>query len=337
VTDTARLQHLLDLHRWSEAEEVATGLLREDPDDAGLVGALAQARLAQDDLPGALEAGNRLVALAPDDEWGHRICALVLDRMGRHEEALAAASEAVRRAPNQWRTHQAYALTAIDVRGKLPEARQAAVRAVELAPNEPDTHFAVGVVAARQRDVATATAAYERTLALDPRHARALNNLTVLRGHRDLVAAARGFGSTLREEPDLTVGQENVTGLATVYVRRIYWAALAAYVVELVAAYDGVTPWTVGIAVLLVVGVAAYSVRLGRAVPLGVRRFALRQMRSEPYLIGHTLLTAAMLVLAVVIGVVPHAAAVGLVLLRPLALANVALVVWGAAKRRSGR
>ena len=330
-----RAEQLVELRRWPEAESLLRDLLTVTPDDAHLHGLLAQALLGRGDLSGALAAGNRVVALEPGDEWGHRICALVLDRMGRHDEAAAAAGQAVRLAPLEWRTHQAYAVTAIDARGQLPEARRAAVRAVELAPNEPEAHFTVGLVAHAQSDHELARTAYQRTLALAPNHPQALNNLTVLDGHRDLARAARGYGSSLGESPGLTIAQDNVAGLAAVFVRRIYYAGLVAFLVGFAVARGsgGVTSWTVAIAVLLVAGTAAYTVRLGRAVPLGVRRFVLVRMRSDAYLIANQLLAAAMVVGALVVCVVPHGDELAGVLLRPIGLANVAMFAWSAARR----
>lgn len=335
MNQPAQVEHLLELRRYAEAREALAALLSEQPDDVQLHGLLAQVLLGLDDLPGALAAGNRLVALAPEDEWGHRICAIVLDRMERHEEATAAAAEAVRLDPLNWATHQVFARAAVDARGRQYDARTAAFRAVELAPHEPSAHFTVGLVAQARGEDDLARQAYERTLALDPQHATALNNLTVLGGTRNLAQAAQGFGASLRHAPDQVLVQRNVESLAAVFVRRIYLVGLVAFLVGLATAMasDGVTPVTVGIAVAMVATVAGYTLHLVRTVPVGIRRFVLARMRSDPFLLANQALTVAMLVVALVTCLVPHGAEVGLVALRPIGFANVALVVWTFARR----
>ncbi len=333
-----RAHHLLDLGRYDEARTLLRALLAEDPSDGDLHGLLAQTLLGLQDYPAALEAGNRVVAAAPDDEWGHRICALVLDRMGRHAEATEAAAVAVRLAPNHWQTHQVYAQAALGVRGMGKDARAAAERAVQLGPNVASTHFTLGLVAHRLSDDQTARAAYTRTLALDPQHAMALHNLTVLDGGLRLARTAHGFGNALRLAPQESVLLENVDWLAVRFVRRLYVASVVALVIGLATSLAGaeggaVTAWSVAVAVLLLVGCSAYTWSLARSIPTSIRRYVTGRLVRDRYLLANVVLTAIMFIVALVTCLVPGGAVIGLVALRPLGIANVALLVWTFSRR----
>jgi len=326
---------LVELGRYAEAQALLTDQLAATPDDAHLLGLLARCQLGTGHHAAALATANRCVALHPEDEWGHRLASIALDGMGRAEEALGAAQQAVRLAPLAWRTHLQVALVAVDVRGRLVDARDAAAHAVRLAPNEPDAYFAVGLVAQRRSEHDAARAAYRHTLALDPQHAMALNNLTVLDGGLGLVKQARGFAEALRHEPDEILVQRNVEALAASFARRLYFAGLAALVVGLLVsrAAGGTTTATAVVGALLLVGCVSYTVHLGRRVPLGVRRFVLIRMCEDPFLIANCLLTGAMLTLALVTCLVPGGDTTVLAWLRLVGLANVALVVWTVARR----
>lgn len=334
-----RVADLLELRRHAEARAALRPLLAEQPDDPGLHGLLAQAQLGEGDLPGALASANRLVALAPDDEWGHRVAAVVLDRMERPEEATHAAAQAVRLAPLHWQTHHVYAQVAVDARGMGRHARAAAERAVALAPHEADAHAVLGLVAHRFSDDATAAAAYQRALQLDPQHATALHNLTMLRGGVRLSRSAQGLGAALRLAPDDELMRGNVDVLAARFVRRLYVAALVAFVVGLAAALaggrgSGPTPLSVAVAVVLLAGGAGYTVSLARSIPAGIRRYVSSRLVRDRFLLLNVVLTAAMTLAALVCCLVPGGARIGLVLLQPIGLANVVAVVWAVGRRR---
>jgi Flp pilus assembly protein TadD len=341
--DLERARHLIELRRLPEALDLLAALRADDPGDRDVHALTAACHLGLGRLPEALAAGNEVVRVAPDDEWGHRICAMVLDRMGRHDEAVRAAGTAVTLAPLDWRTHETYAAAAVDARFLGREARAAAERAVELGPNEPSCHFVLGLVAQRFKDDDTARAAYRRTLALDPQHAMAMNNLAVLDGGLRLGALATRFGAALRHEPGSQTVLGNVDWLAARFVRRLYVAALVAFLVGLVAAVAGSgdelegafgpTVWSVLVGVALAVGITAYTWTLGRAIPVGVRRYVRERMVRDRFLLANVVLTTVMALVALVVCFVPGGAAVGLVALRPIGFANIAIVVWGVTRR----
>lgn len=327
-------QNLVALRRFTEAMSLVAAALASEPENRELLALKAQCEIGLDRPAEALATANRMVAIAPDHPHGHVIASVALQGLDRREEAAAAAEAAVRINPLEWGFHVQLALAATGARGRLLDARAAALRAVELAPNEPDAHFAVGVVAQARTEYDLARQAYRQTLALDPQHANALNNLTVLDGGRSITRSAHGYAESLRNDPHNDVAQHNVAWLAARFVRRIYWAGLAALIVGLLVteAAGEVTGLTIGIGVVLLVGIAGFAVSLGTAVPAGIRRFVLGRMRSDPYLICCSLLTAVMVGVAALTCLVPGGSDLALTLLRPIGLANVGLVVWTVAR-----
>jgi len=325
----ARIVSLLELGRYAEARTIVEQELAQTPDDPVLHGWHAQSLLGLGDDAGALAAGNRLVSLRPDDEWGHRICSLVLERTGRPEEATEAAATAVRLEPNSWVTHARYASAALDVRGRLHDAWLAAQRTVQLAPDEPDAHFVVGVVAQHRGQDDVARQAYERTLALDPEHAMAMNNLTTLSGGRRVAEAAQGYARALRHDPSMSIAQQNLTALVVSFPLRIYAGAVVAAVVGLafVTGHGGPGPASVVVAALFLLGALGYAAVVVRSLPRTVRRYAARTLRHDYGALWNTFVMLAGSVLAVLICVAPLGAELRTDLLRPLLIGAVVLVV----------
>jgi tetratricopeptide (TPR) repeat protein len=274
-----------------------------------------------------------MVGLAPDDEWGHRICAYALRKIGRHEEATRAAAECVRLDPLSWQSHHTYAAVSLRVPRLVRDGHAAARRAVELAPNEPDAHFVLALTAETLRMDEIAVQAYERTLALNPNHPAALNNLTAMRGHFRIKRAAQGYAAALREDPGASYAKSNLDRLAFGFLRRLYWPALGALLIGLLLAGSGgsaapVSATSLVLGFVVVAALTAYAVRLGRQIPAGARRYALARIRSEPFLVAAACLSAAMILTSALICFVPGGAEVAIASLRFLGLANVAVVVW---------
>ena len=155
-----------------------------------------------------------------------------LESLGRNEEAVRAAGEAVRLAPLTWQGHARFAATLSASGGDLRLARQAAGYAVQLAPDEPDAHSAMGLVALRQGDHDTAERAFKHVLSLQPEHHSALNNLAVVQlRRRDLDGALHGFSAAIRSEPQQEVARRNVDVVVRAVLYRAQWFVfIAAYI-----------------------------------------------------------------------------------------------------------
>lgn len=334
-----RAESLMDLDRPQEAAAVLERGLSTDPDDPVALAMLASARLELDQSGAALVAAERASATAPDLEWAHRLRSLALADLRRHDEAVHAAIEAIRVAPELWQPHVQYALTAVRFPALVGNALAAARRAVQLAPHQAGPHFAVGVTAERLRRHEESEAAYRRALAIDPTHAGARNNLTSGRGFSlGLREQLDGYAQALLHRPDLVVAQENIELVAYRFVRRFYWAALAGLLVCLFAALPdpaGFSVVRVVVGVVMLVGLAAWAVLLVRRVPVGIRAFVRERLVHEPFLLATGVLSLLMLLAACAAAFLPVPSWFVTGVVRPLGLANVALMVWGVARIRT--
>jgi tetratricopeptide (TPR) repeat protein len=330
-----RARSLLDLGRHEQARALLVQALAADPEDPRLLGELARAHLGLGDHAAALNAVRSLVGVAPDDEWGHRLAAIALGGLGMRQDALRAADTAVRCGPNSWQTHLQYALTAIHVPGWVPVAGSAARRAVELAPDEADAHFAVGVVAQEQREFETAAAAYRRALALDPEHANARNNLTLVEGSFNFARASRGYVAALRADPRNTHARDNLEGVADRVLLAVIALQFVGFIVNLMLllgqpgpiedSRPGPTNWIIAAAAagLGIAGLLRLRASLSRGTRLHLRRQALRPLKLLWLLAIIAIIVAGPIATAVV----PGAALLGLALLRPLGISTVIAVV----------
>lgn len=316
----ARIESLLELRRWNEARPLVEALVAQRPDEAALHALRAQCLLGQGDPTAALEAANRVVALSPEDEWGHRLCALALGEMDLNHEAVRAANEAVRLAPDEWRTHKVFAEAAMDVPGRSLEALHAAHAAVRLAPNEAVSHTTLGIVAQSRNDYTTAKAAYERALAIDPNQSAALNNLTVLRGTVNLRRALRGLAQSLRSDPHSEVARRNLDHLAVAFPLRLYAAAvmalLAGLLVVSISGGPNLASWA--IALLLLGGIGAYSVLTARLIPRSVRGYFGRRLVGSFGAWWNWFVCIAGVATAVCTCLLPHGEVIGMIALRPI-------------------
>ncbi|MBO0843277.1 MAG: tetratricopeptide repeat protein, partial [Nocardioides sp.] len=199
-----------------------------------------------------------------------------------------------------------------------------------------DTHFTLGLVHQRNRQTAAARTAYERALALDPDHAMARNNLTVLAGRWQLGAKIRGYAAGLRSAPDSKVLQENLDGLIRTFPIRLYVGALAALVVGMIAALatHPAGPATITIAAVFVAGTVGYTALTLRRLPGNVRGYFIRRLFRSPAALWSWLIFAVAAVLALATCLVPGGSGVSLGMFQPV---FIALVVVRIVRAVSGR
>lgn len=314
-----RVEHLLDLGRYQQALELVDVLLAEHPDGdvpgggSGLHGLAARGLLGLERPHPALVAARREVASHPDDPWGHVLCSLALQETGDRDGAVHAALAAVARGPHWWATHVRYALAASLYPTLLRDAGAAARRAVALAPHEAETHFAVGLVEAALGRTAIARRAYTEVLRLEPDHAAALNNVTLLDRRFRLVPAARLLNESLRSEPGNRLVADNVVRLGLRFTQRLLWAGLVGLMTTvLVVGGDPVDPgagelhW-VGVLTgsLTLLGMAVATIVVGRALPRGVRLLLRGAALTHGLLLPYVVAVAAVVVGIVLAAYVP--------------------------------
>lgn len=321
---------LVDARRFADARAMLHVVLASDPDQAEAWCLLSLACDGMGDHQAALQAANRAVAIAPDGEHGHRLASIALVALDRPLEALPAAREARRLAPELWQTHAQLAFTAAaraqDMgrvfktlnpprRRALREGRASAKRSVEIAPHEADTHFAVGFVAHMASRHRAARAAYRRALALNPNHPGVHNNSALLSlGRGGLRSAARSLRSALREDPHSPEARENLEHLG---MRAIWlgWLVVTAADAGLLGmSYVGPAALRVGLGLLLVAALFFTARRFLREVPHDVQRYVAGRLRQrwQTWVFGPLLLAAAVTCLCLTVLPTSVAQAVGI-------------------------
>jgi tetratricopeptide (TPR) repeat protein len=202
-TTTARIErarYLIDLRRWDEALSELGAVLAVEPDSLTGLCLRAQCQIGSAQPDAACETAELAMALAPDDEWPHRIRSVALGMLGRHEEAVAEARETVRLDPDA--TSFLRLAKSLWVTGELDEAQDAIDRALTLDPEWSRAHRLAGDIAESQGNLDKAREAYERALELDPEDAEPLQDLARLANNQmQLDAALRHGKASLALDP----------------------------------------------------------------------------------------------------------------------------------------
>lgn len=223
MTQTAaalgRADILLGSGRFGQAISVIAGVVAAEPENGRAWALLAQAQLGAGRPAEGLTAASRSVALDPALAWPHRLRSIALRRTGDSRGAVESALEACRLEPGHWLNQFNLAQAALGAAGQpdgadasaLSLARQASAAARELAPAEPSVHYICGQVSRAAGDKQEARAHFERTLALDPEHSSAINELGRLKLESgQSAAAAEHFIQAARIEPGQSVYGHNV-------------------------------------------------------------------------------------------------------------------------------
>jgi tetratricopeptide (TPR) repeat protein len=230
-----RVEMLCDLERWAEARGLLGPLLAADPENHTAWCLLARCHLGLDQSEQALIAAHRAASLAPDEEWPHRLSSFATSKLGRHDEAVKAAREAVRLEPSFWQTHARLAGAAGQHALGKDEAVRAAEWALALAPNEPQVQLIYGSIAASQGRREVAERAYRKALELDPQSSGAHHLLAALQLRRrtgliGLARAATGFATALSTDPTAQVSRHSLELTLRVFLgRAAYFLFVTAY------------------------------------------------------------------------------------------------------------
>ncbi len=219
--DLARASVLLDLKRYDEAASLLARAVAAEPQDSRAWCLLAAAHLGAGRYEEAAAAASRAITLAPFDDGAYRLASIAQRHLGQITAAISSANQACKLAPDDWRAYaclaQAELATEADFLAQAESreayftaAERAAANAVRLAPYEPDAHFITGQVSYAQRKWKAARAHQERTLALDPAHSGALNELgRISLRHGGNPRAARHFIQAARSAPGVSTYGRN--------------------------------------------------------------------------------------------------------------------------------
>ncbi|GAA1994971.1 tetratricopeptide repeat protein [Catenulispora subtropica] len=218
-----RAQTLLGLRRFGEAETVLRQVLASAPDDAVAMRLLAAALNDSGRPAEALPVIKSAVALAPDAPVMYAVLSTIERANGDADAAAAAADRAIELAPH-WPAGHARRAWALADRNPVA-ALDAARRAVELAPGQADGHFVLGYAALRAGKPMEAERAFRATLAVDPNHSMAINNLAVLEIRRkNFRGALAGFRGAVSTDPRNKTAATNFEAIGRNVVQsRLRW------------------------------------------------------------------------------------------------------------------
>jgi tetratricopeptide (TPR) repeat protein len=238
---------LCELRRFPEAAALLRETIAGEPQRHEAWSWLAAAELGAGNHQPALGAAERAIALDPDAEWPRRLASTALRLLGRIEESVGHAREAVRLDPGGWYTHTTLARSLAKHGPDLPEALAAAERAVALGPDRAEAHITAGVVAATAGDRAAAETAFRRALAIDPQSGVAHSELARLRmggGRRanptGLAEAATGFARSIAVDPHTASARRNLELVLRVFLAKMsYFIFIDAYLVARIGSSSG--------------------------------------------------------------------------------------------------
>lgn len=228
----ARAESFLAVGRSHDAVEVLLAAGAPHLGPARLAFLLAQAHLGEDQPDLARGAAELGLGRAPESEWGLRLRAVALSRLGRHGAAIDSALAATHSRPDLAATH----VTLGSVCLSAHQARSAVVpaeTALALAPNDPDVHVLAGRVALARRRTGVARRHFIDALALDPEHAVARNNVGITDLRRFRAGQAKDhFVGSARLDPR-GPGADNVAIVAK--ARRGYLVLVGMFAIVLVS------------------------------------------------------------------------------------------------------
>ena len=261
---------LADAGRPADAMAVYQLVLREEPDDAHALCGMSRCLGKLGDPAEGLRLAERAAALAPGDDWPHRLRSAHLVLLGRPRPALEAARAARALAPTGFAA-QLSVFEAEVATGARRAAGETARSMVATHPAQPESHNAVGRAAMLARRWTDAEAAFGEALRLAPHEAVYRSNMALAlerRGRRR--EAMQHFRGAVQSDPGSAAARRQ---LVHAIDRRLAVAGVGAGLAGAVAANVALqASEPVGLAL----GAAALALVL--AVLAAVRWWRLRQL-----------------------------------------------------------
>jgi tetratricopeptide (TPR) repeat protein len=168
-----RAQALYELRRWDEAADAAHAGLEREPEDLGLLDALALAELERGRSKEAVKTIDAAISLAPDFAVLHAHRGLILARrtqktfrLSSYKKARAAVNEALRLDPDcedALRVRAQIALLSGDRR-----AQEYGAELLAVDPEDEWAHLLAGEARSRRGDVSAALDHYDEAARLNP-------------------------------------------------------------------------------------------------------------------------------------------------------------------------
>lgn len=178
----AQIESLLDIKRFREALKLSREAILLDPgrEDAYCLAACALFEVDGVDEVERLNLGIRYceeaIACNPSREWPYRVKSIYLEKMGKHQEAILMAEQAVSASPDSSVAHFNL-VKLLFFSGRLFRARWMARILPELAPNEADTFELLGLIAKRGGNFLEAERLFRKALEINPESAYVMGQL----------------------------------------------------------------------------------------------------------------------------------------------------------------
>jgi tetratricopeptide (TPR) repeat protein len=169
---------LADAGRLNDAVALYGALLREEPEDVHALCGLSRCLGKLGRPAEGLSVAGRAAALAPADDWPHRLRSAHLLVLGRPRQALDAARAALAQDPSGFAALLSVFQAQAAMRDALGAAETAA-RMVQGHPAEPESHNATGRAAMLRRQWRAAEAAFREALRLAPQEPVYQSNLAL--------------------------------------------------------------------------------------------------------------------------------------------------------------
>ncbi|MEU6877086.1 tetratricopeptide repeat protein [Streptomyces sp. NPDC046712] len=220
---------LYDLGRYEESRELAARRIAQDPDDPYAWLTLSRCLAAQLLREEALDAAGEAVRLAPDWSSAHLVRGFVLRRMDRIEEAEEAQREAIRCDPENWAPRAQRAELLIFFPGQKAAALAEAHEAVRVGPDEPESWEAMYKAAAFNERPDLSRNALEQLLRIDPTHPLAVTLTTRQEAAEPGTSAARAadlYAGGLAAAPDSEWLRKSLDQAVYRMLRGTRWLAL---------------------------------------------------------------------------------------------------------------
>lgn len=233
-----RTRALLDLGRWTDAEDSARRLLAEEPTLGVAHCQLAHALLGQGRVEEAYDATRAAIREEPDDEWPYRLMSLVLLHEERYDEAVVAAERAAALAPHQPDVLYNLGFVHQSVPGvgpHLSRALEVVNTALRSAPHHAPFYTLAGITLEKMGDRRQSRRAIREAIRLDPLGVYPINNMAAVKARRGRLAeAATMWAAALASAPNDAVLLKNLDALFfRVLTRWMLILCLAAFVLRL--------------------------------------------------------------------------------------------------------
>jgi len=257
---------LTDIGRLADAMGAYGAVLREEPDDVQALCGMSRCLGKLGKPAEGLRLAERAAALAPADDWPHRLRSAHLLQLARHRPALDAARTARALDPIGFATMLSLFEAQVALRDRAG-AGETARQMIETHPAKPEAHNAVGRAAMLRRQWPAAEAAFRDALRLAPQEPVYQSNLALAlerRGNRR--EAMQHFRSAVQTDPGNATARRQ---LFHAIDRRLAAAGLAAGVIGGLAAnvaIRAVEPlaWFLAVAVAVMGGGAVLGLRWWR-------------------------------------------------------------------------